>query len=446
MLPFLTAYDPLSSSNGSIDPLGALQGYMTLADMLLPGVTTITTRSRYLSMLCAALANAESSRQFAPGASGFSQRRQAVEPFERLWSLACVAARENGVERAADGLRGVTKAEARYKHYAASDEPISLGFKLLKYQGRTGAVGTYWTTMVGSDLVDPDTGALTPEGRGLAADFPPLPLPEKERMRLAEPTKANSISVSVEDLRVWGRRANLVAAGANEKDHLREALTSRDRRDCIYRALSALEKANALPTEWNTAAVKALRDVIAGHEEAVALGLLEVLDAILHFESFHEAVLCVFETLLWWGTEHPNQKIGELVGDTEFRNRANRCIATAGALESYRGQCSRQDVKSAVAGFAAFAHVIQRCKTAKDVFDAVHKRHGQVQSGKTDGGVPKREWVTVNGPRLDLPLPRFQRTKKPVAAKGRVLTHPYRLDSFVHMLRETGALRQSKSA
>jgi len=47
LLPFLTAYDPLSSSNGSIDPLGSLQGYMTLADMLLPGVTTITNRSRY---------------------------------------------------------------------------------------------------------------------------------------------------------------------------------------------------------------------------------------------------------------------------------------------------------------------------------------------------------------------------------------------------------------
>lgn len=84
MLPFLTAYDPLSSSNGSIDSLGALQGYMTLADMLLPGVTTIIARSRYLSMLCAALANAEACRQFAPGAAGLSQRRPAVEPFERL--------------------------------------------------------------------------------------------------------------------------------------------------------------------------------------------------------------------------------------------------------------------------------------------------------------------------------------------------------------------------
>jgi hypothetical protein len=84
MLPFVTAYDPLGGSSGSIDPLGALQTYGTLADLLLPGVTTITTRSRYLSMLCAALASAEKHRQLLPGASGLAQRRKAVEPFSNF--------------------------------------------------------------------------------------------------------------------------------------------------------------------------------------------------------------------------------------------------------------------------------------------------------------------------------------------------------------------------
>jgi hypothetical protein len=96
MLPFLTAYDPLGGKSGSIDPLGALQSYGSLADLLLPGVTTITSRSRYLSMICAALANSESHRPFLPGASGLAQRRKAVEPFERLWALGCVAAASAG--------------------------------------------------------------------------------------------------------------------------------------------------------------------------------------------------------------------------------------------------------------------------------------------------------------------------------------------------------------
>jgi hypothetical protein len=104
-------------------------------------------------------------RTFSSGSNGFTERRLAVEPYGRLWALACVAAREGGVEGAADGLRGVTAAERRYRHYAASNEPIDLAFKLLKYQGRTGAVGTYWTSIVGSDLADPDSGALTAEGR-----------------------------------------------------------------------------------------------------------------------------------------------------------------------------------------------------------------------------------------------------------------------------------------
>ena len=70
MLPFLTAFDSISTSSGSIDPLVALKSYVALADLLLPGVKTITNRSRYLSMLCAALKNIENHRRFPPGPIG----------------------------------------------------------------------------------------------------------------------------------------------------------------------------------------------------------------------------------------------------------------------------------------------------------------------------------------------------------------------------------------
>ena len=176
MLPFVTAYDPLGGSSGSIDPLGALQTYGALADMLLPGVTTITTRSRYLSMLCAALANAEREHRFLPGASGLAQRRKAVEPYERLWALACVAARDHGVDLAADGLRGVTYAEKSYRHFASNGKRVNPDFKLLKYQSRTGAVGTYWTALIGGQLAHSNTGALAFEGHELASEFPEPPL------------------------------------------------------------------------------------------------------------------------------------------------------------------------------------------------------------------------------------------------------------------------------
>jgi hypothetical protein len=176
MLPFVTAYDPIGGSSGSIDPLGALQTYGTLADLLLPGVTTITTRSRYLSMLCAALANSERHRHLLPGASGLAQRRKAVEPFERLWAVACVAARETGNEGAAEGLRGITYAEKSYQNFLTNGERVNCDFPFLKYQSRTGAVGTYWTALVGGQLVHADSGSLAQEGQELADEFPELPL------------------------------------------------------------------------------------------------------------------------------------------------------------------------------------------------------------------------------------------------------------------------------
>ena len=240
MLPFLTAYDPLGGTSGSIDPLGALQTYGALADLLLPGVTTVTTRSRYLSMICAAIANVERHRRLLPGASGLAQRRRAVEPFERLWALACVAARQAGHEGAADGLRGITYAERVFSEFAANGKRVNCDFRLLKFQSRTGAVGTYWTALVGGQLVYPDTGSLAGEGEELAVHFPELPLESKDKERLADPEIALRVSIPLEDLLKWGKRCHLKAAGAEECQTLGEALRADDRRECVARAVTKI--------------------------------------------------------------------------------------------------------------------------------------------------------------------------------------------------------------
>lgn len=443
LLPFLTAYDPFGATAGSIDPLGVLQPYVAMADWLLPGITTITTRSRYISMLCAALANAEKHRAFSSGSSGFSERRQAVEPFERLWALACVAASESGIAGAADGLRGVTAAEKRYKHCAANNEPVDLAFKLLKYQGRTGAVGTYWTSLVASDLVNVDSGALTAEGLDLAKQFPAPELPESEMERLAYPVKGMSIEVTVEQLRAWGRRVNLVAPTAKEKSLLSDALVANTRRNSVYTALLELEREKSLPEIWNAAAIRVLRKAIAEGEAAAQLGLHDLLEAILYFERAHEAVLRLFESVLWWGTDRPGSDVDGLVQDADFKRRAEQCVATANALVAHWENCSRADLKSLLGGFTDFARIVSACKKSKHVLEAVLRRHRDVQAGKFDAGVPKREWVAVNDDKVELPLPRFQLTKKPNVAAGRELTHAYRLEQFIFMLREVGALRPS---
>jgi len=444
MLPFLTAYDPLGASSGSIDPLGALQAYGALADMLLPGVTTITTRSRYLSMLCAALANAEQHRKFLPAASGLAQRRRAVEPFERLWALACVAAADQGVSMAADGLRGITYARDNYRYFSRNGKRVNVEFKLLKYQSRTGAVGTYWTALVGGELVHRDNGALTAEGAELASAFPMPRLMAHFYRLLADPETAHRVSMPIEDLSEWAETCHLVAAGKSEREQLGDALTADDRRECLSRALQNMIARARLPDVWDIPSLERLRKELNASPRAVDLGLTRVIDSVLATERFHEAVLTVFQSLLWWGTMQSNDPLDDLLAKGDFRQATDRCCETALRLRQFRDGCDDKDIREAVNGLASFASAIERATSARLVVDEILRRHHDVQSGKVDGGGPKRDWVGLDGGKLLRPPSRFQRREPPSPALGKSLTHPYRLEPFIYMLRENGVLSSSK--
>src|SRR5262249_1236466 len=162
-----------------------------------------------------------------------AQRRKAVEPFERFWALACIAAREDGNDVAADGLRGIRYAQASYQAFASKGQRVDCDFPLLKYQARTGAVGTYWTALLGADLIRPDSGALADEGQRLAEQFPAPPVEEKYQKKLADPVAALRVSMSLDELREWGKECHLQAATRNERMLLADALTANDRRDCV---------------------------------------------------------------------------------------------------------------------------------------------------------------------------------------------------------------------
>ena len=337
MLPFLTAYDPLGTSTGGIDPLGALQAYVGLADLLLPGVTTITSRSRYLSMMCWAISNSEVYVKVGHGPSGLASRRKAVEPFERLWALACVAAREAGHAGAADGLRGVTRAERKLRDSAKTGSPITTDFKLLKYQARTGAVATYWTTLGSADLIDKDSGALTHEGRELAGTFPEPPLPERDLARLADPNASFKVGLTQADLIKWGKACHLAAARPVEQKKLAEALKADPRRDVVSRALCTLARRRQLPEAWDIVAMQRLRDALSEMEESRRLRLPTVIDGIVAVEQFHESALGTFETLLWWGTERAEDPVERLLDEPEFIAFAEQMRMTAHQLDRLPG-------------------------------------------------------------------------------------------------------------
>jgi hypothetical protein len=439
MLPFLTAYDPLGGTSGSIDPLGAMQTYGALADLLLPGISTITTRSRYLAMLCRALRNAEVCQSLPSGAPGLAERRKAVEPFERLWALACVAACDRGLAGAVDGLRGISYAEKAYRDFERRGR-MTPDFKMLKYQGRTGGVGTYWTALVGGELVDPDTGALMQEGVELAEQFPQPPLADGDLARLARPDSAHRVALSADELGGWAEECHLAGATPGEKDRLNEALTAGDRRECVTQALDALAREEGLPNDWDVPWLLRLKARLAQIGQAERLGLPTVLQAVAVTEQFHEAALAVFQCLLWWGTQRSGDPVDQLLSEGRFAGASARTRETAHALLEFRAACERPEVRSAVESLATFAQAMDRAGSPRQVLDEALHRHHRVQSGKLDGGAAKRDWIGLDSSRLLRPSPRYQRNEAPALPAGGPLTHPYRLEQFVWMLRENGGL------
>jgi hypothetical protein len=295
--------------------------------------------------------------------------------------------------------------------------------------------------MLGGQLVDADTGALAAEGYELSERFP---LPKLKRKKdyelLGRPERAHRIKMPLDDLLDWADKCHLVAAEADEREQLGEALTADDRRECIRHALANMAAKPGLPDSWDITTLEILRKKLAAIPRAVDLGLTVVVEAVLATERFHEAILAVFGTLLWWGTLKASKSVDDLIADSDLRKATDRCRETAQQLRQFREGCELLDVREAINGLTGFAYVVDRAASTRLIVDEIMRRHHQVQSGKVDGGMPKRDWIAYDGAKLLRPFPRFQRTERPAAASGKSLTHPYRLEPFIHMLRENDVL------
>jgi hypothetical protein len=384
-------------------------------------------------MMCAALANAEDRADLPPGPVGLTRRRKAVEPFERLWALACVAAREEGDRMAADGLRGIISAQRAWNGFRG--DKVNPDFPFLKYQERTGAIGVYWMALVAGHLIDADTGQLLQEGRRLAREFDGPPLTEKSLLRLTDPLNSALATLPRADLLDWARRCHLAAAGQAEKQLLRELLVGHARRGCVAQALQAL--GNELPASWDVPAWRRLRETLARDSEACRHEMPVVIEVICGLEAFHEAALSVFQTLLWWGTEFTGHTVANLAQDPLLRSAVDRTRQTARDLQILFQTCESRDARKALQTLQEWARQLQECRTARDLLEAVYTRHCKVQEGKLDGGVPKRAWLSVTQTGQVLaPAAQFQRMQRPPTPEGEYLTHPYRLEAFIEMLRE----------
>jgi uncharacterized protein (TIGR03437 family) len=67
---------------------------------------------------------------------------------------------------------------------------------------------------------------------------------------------------------------------------------------------------------------------------------------------------------------------------------------------------------------------VDRCRSESVLVTELLDRHHRVQSGKMDGGMPKRDWIACDSSKLLRPSPRFQRNDRPSRPVGMSLTHP----------------------
>ena len=428
-MPVVSAWDPRAAASGSIDPLGALRPFTAIATALLPGVTTITSRVRYLSWVCAGLSLLDELPKAPSGGRAGRARRQEILAWERLLALATgMYAKSQGTaenDSSWHQLRGVS-----YVRRAIDEGIRSPKFPMLRNQGGVGGVGTYWVTLVAGGLIESDSGMLTPRGADLGDAF---------LRHSATPSRETLLRiVGGEDFTFrdtvlirWGRSSHLGAAPKRERQMLANALLEPD---AHRRMAMATRATSATVSDGNS--FQLLARYLSKQDEPLAKQLASVLTVALSFECLHRDLLYRFNQVLAAGSRGPVRLRG-----FEFAERvaslAQRADALQRALATHQDRLPRP-VATAVHGFSLAVEQTVRARNDKELALNLIQHHGRVQAGKLDASrQPKRPWAESSGNQVAI-APRYALEDRPPKPDSNQLTHPYRIEQFTGMLREAG--------
>ena len=431
-MPFVSAWDPSGGASGSIDPLGALRGFNAMATTILPGVTTITTRPRYLSWLCAGLYLLDGLPDAPRGGRAGRERRKRLLAWERIVALA-TGTYANSADLTNDDevwrkLRGIS-----YVRDAVADRVRTSAFPLLRNQAGVGGVGTYWVTLVSGGLVESEPGSLTQRGEELARAFLKRPgTPDLTRLRRVLSGKHAEFSLRV--LGDWGRVAHLGAASASERRRLADALLEPPAHRFMA---SAIHQAGI--AESNRECFLALRDALATRQHPVATKLSAVLDVAVSFEQLHGELLNRFDLI----------RAANLHGNSVRLSRVADAVGAAGKLPSMGAELRERldknaadlpyGVTNAVRSFLLALEPTLQAPSPLDRTTRLLRHHERVQAGKTDASrQPKQPWMELRQKDVVV-APRYALRERPARRPFGAFTHPYRVEQFAGMLRETGA-------
>lgn len=437
-LPIVSAWDPRATSSGSIDPLGALRAYNAIASFLLPGATTVTTRVRYLSWLCAGLCLLDELPGAPTGGQAGRARRQRLLAWERLVVLATgMYADDAGLPAdhpAWSGLRGIS-----YVKRAISERRRSAEYGLLTNQANVGGVGTYWVTLVNGGLVDDVPAALTARGKALADEFLGL-RHQPSRDKLRRLLSGQYPVFKSEELVRWGEQVCLdtESAPVGERRALSDALLEPQAHRRLAGALGDSKHARS-----DHAAFARLHKRLRGQRDPLADQLAAVVEVTNVFESVHVGLLDRFDRL---------RSTSKLGGNVAFDKAVVACgdpgdlvdrgAALGRVLEA--NHLLPRSVSSTMRQFFSAVLPALSASTPEDLVIQLCRHHERVQSGKLDASrQPKQSWVSMKD-RSIMVSPRFAMDGIPEARAAEAFTHPYRLESFAGMLSEVNGWEATK--
>ena len=105
---------------------------------------------------------------------------------------------------------------------------------------------------------------------------------------------------------------------------------------------------------------------------------------------------------------------------------------------AHNGARLPHSVAAAVRGFSlAVEHAVRAENDTEFIRGLIH-HHQRVQAGKLDASrQPKLPWVELRGSDV-IVVPRYSLDETPRKPRNSDFTHPYRIEQFADMLRETG--------
>lgn len=161
---------PASANNelATEDPLGFDYVAQQIGLLLLPALTTRSTRAQGFAMVLYGLALADRAVAHYGLPATDEERRKRFEPWERFWALAALEYKKGMPRGDWDTMRGIRGVKAIWK---PGDGPLPLRFKMISRQQELGNLGAYLVPLRRAGLVADGTLRPTPAAHEIIENF-----------------------------------------------------------------------------------------------------------------------------------------------------------------------------------------------------------------------------------------------------------------------------------